>query len=261
MNYYGGISLENKNFDLLNLYKLQLSDSRIAYLEREIEKLKASEELKAREEELNESEEKYNDLVKNFNELEKERKKLDDDLSTRNEKIKKNEQKLSSGVLTSSKEIMNYQEEIISIKKLNESIEDSIIEIMIKIDDINELIRLENEKKGKIKSHVEKLKDDISEKVASIEEKLKAYILKKENTIKLIPDDLYVKYNEVREKRGGVAVGILKDRLCMACNMEMSVGEAVKMDNLGEIYKCPTCKRMIIKYREEVDIINEEFSI
>ena len=253
--------MENKNFDLLNLYKLQLSDGRIAYLEREIEKLKANEELKAREEELNESEEKYKDLVKNFNELEKERKKLDDDLSTRNEKIKKNEQKLSSGVLTSSKEIMNYQEEIISIRKLNESIEDSIIEIMIKIDDINELIRLENEKKEKIKSHVEKLKDDISERVASIEEKLKAYIMKKENTIKLIPDDLFAKYNEVKEKRGGVAVGILKERLCMACNMEMSVAEAKKMDNPEEIYKCPTCKRMIIKYREEVDIINEEFSI
>ena len=132
---------------------------------------------------------------------------------------------------------------------------------MIKIDDINELIRLENEKKEKIKSHIEKLKDEINESVAPIEEKLKAYITKKENTINLIPDELFAKYNEVREKRGGVAVGILKERLCMACNMEMSAGEAVKMDNLEEIYKCPTCKRMIIKYREEVDIINEEFSI
>jgi predicted nucleic acid-binding Zn-ribbon protein len=253
--------LENKNFDLLNLYKLQLSDSRILYLEREIEKLKANEELNTREEELNESEEKYNELIKNFNELEKERKKLDDDLSLKNEKIKKNEQKLSSGVLTSSKEIMNYQEEIISIKKLSESIEDNIIEIMIKIDDINELLRLENEKKEKIRSYVDKLKAEISESVELIEEKLKSYIIKKENTINFIPNDLIAKYNEIREKRGGVAVGILKERLCMACNMEMSTGEALKMGNPEEIYKCPTCKRMIIKYREEVDLINEEFSI
>jgi predicted nucleic acid-binding Zn-ribbon protein len=253
--------LENKNFDLLNLYKLQLSDGRIAYLEREIEKLKANEELRTREEELNESEEKYNVLIKNYNELEKERKKLDDDLSMKNEKIKKNEQKLSSGVLTSSKEIMNYQEEIISIRKFNESIEDSIIEIMIKIDDINELIRLENEKKEKIRSHVDKLKEEISESVSLIEEKLKGFIIKKENTIKLIPHDLIAKYIETKEKRSGVAVGILKERLCMACNMEMSAGEALKMNNPEEIYKCPTCKRMIIKYREEVDLINEEFSI
>ncbi|MHB1252565.1 MAG: zinc ribbon domain-containing protein [Candidatus Humimicrobiaceae bacterium] len=253
--------MDNKNFDLLNLYKLQLSDSRIVYLEREIEKLKANEELKSREEELSESEEKYNELIGNFNELEKERKKLDDDLSMKNEKIKKNEQKLSSGVLTSSKEIMNYQEEIISIKKLNESIEDNIIGIMIKIDDINELIRLENEKKEKIKSHVDKLKEEINKGIALIEEKLKAYIIKKENTLKLIPDDFIVKYSEIKGKRGGVAVGILKERLCMACNMEMSSGEALKMDNPEEIYKCPTCKRMVIKYREEVDLINEEFSI
>lgn len=253
--------MENNNFDLLNLYKLQLSDSRISYLEREIEKLKANEELKTREEELKECEEKYDDLMKKYNELDKERKKLDDDLSIRNEKIKKNEQKLSSGMLTSSKEIMNYQEEIVSIKKLNESMEDSIIEIMIKIDDINELIRLEKEKKEKIRFHIDKLKEEISRNVASVEEKLKSYIVKKENTIKLIPQDLFVKYGEVKGKRGGVAVGILKERLCMACNMEMSAGEAGKMDNPEEIYRCPTCKRMIIKYREEVDLINEEFSI
>ena len=251
----------NNNFDLLNLYKLQLSDSRITYLEREIEKLKASEELKAIEEELSESEAKYNELVKNFNELDRERKKLDDDLSLKNEKIKKNEQKLSSGMLTSSKEIMNYQEEITSIKKLNESIEDSIIEIMIKIDDINELIRMENEKKEKIKSHADKLKEEIKENVELIQEKLDTYIIKKENAANLMPDDLIIKYNETKEKRGGVAVGILKDRLCMACNMEMSQGEALKMSSTEEIYKCPTCKRMIIRYREEVDFINEEYSI
>jgi hypothetical protein len=253
--------VENKNFDLLNLYKLQLSDSRIAYLEKEIEKVKANEELKTREEELSESEEKTNELNRNLNELEKERKKLDDDLSLKNEKIKKNEQKLSSGMLTSSKEIMNYQEEITSIKKLNESIEDSIIEIMIKIDDINELIRLENEKKEKIRSHTDKLKEEIRESAASMEEKLKIYIIKKEDAINLISKDLIAKYNETKEKRGGVAVGILKERLCMACNMEMSSGEALKMGNNDEIYKCPTCKRMIIRYREEVDLINEEFSI
>ena len=253
--------MENKNFDLLNLYKLQLSDSRIAYLEKEIEKVKANEELKTREEELSESEEKINELNRNLNELEKERKKLDDDLSLKNEKIKKNEQKLSSGMLTSSKEIMNYQEEITSIKKLNESIEDSIIEIMIKIDDINELIRLENEKKEKIRSYTDKLKEEIRESAASMEEKLKIYIIKKEDAINLISKDLIAKYNETKEKRGGVAVGILKERLCMACNMEMSSGEALKMGNNDEIYKCPTCKRMIIRYREEVDLINEEFSI
>jgi uncharacterized protein len=253
--------LENNSFDLLNLYKLQLSDSRISFLEREIEKLKANEELKTREEEFKECEEKYDDLKKQYHELDKERKRLDDDLNIRNEKIKKNEQKLSSGMLTSSKEIMNFQEEIVSIRKSNESMEDSIIEIMIKIDDINELIRLENEKKEKIKSHIDNLKEEINKNVASIEEKLKSYIVKKEETIKLIPQDLFAKYGEVKEKRGGIAVGILKDRLCMACNMEMSSGEAMKMDNSGEIYKCPTCKRMIIKYREEVDLINEEYSI
>ncbi|MHB8278050.1 MAG: zinc ribbon domain-containing protein [Candidatus Humimicrobiaceae bacterium] len=251
--------MEDKNFDLLNLYKLQLSDSRIASLEREVEKLKASEELKAREEELKEVVEAHNGLLLNYNELEKERKKLDDELSMKNEKIKKNEQKLSSGTITSSKEIVNYQEEIVSIRKVNEEIENKIIEIMIRIDDINESIKLENEKKEKISSHVDKLKEEISNSIRIIEEKLSKYIQKRDNILKLSTDDLITKYNEVKEKRGGIAIGILKERMCMACNMEMSSGEALKMSDFNEIYKCPICKRMIIRYRAEVDPIIEEF--
>lgn len=251
--------MNNKNFDLLNLYRLQLSDNKISFLEKEIEKLKSSEELKAREEELNESIATINNLSASYNELEKERKRLDDELSMRNEKIKKNEQKLSSGTLTSTREIVSYQEEIASIKKLNEDIENKIIEIMIKIDDINELIKSENDKKEKISSHVNKLKEEINSNMHVLEEKLKKYKEKRENVMQLIPEDIIIKYNEIKEKRGGIAVGILKERMCMACNMEISAGEAIKMNDLNEIYKCPTCRRMIIKYREEVDLINEEF--
>jgi predicted nucleic acid-binding Zn-ribbon protein len=252
--------LNNQKFNLLDLYKLQLLDNKISFLEKEMEKLKSDEELKTLKEDLNDSILKLKDLNDNLNGLEKEKRKLEDDLSIKNEKIKKNEQKLSSGTLTSTKEIISYQEEIVSIKKLNEEIENKIIEILIKIDDLNELIKLENDKKDKINAHVNKLEDEINDKLSIIDQKLKNYNDKRENIVVNIPQDLIVQYNDLKQKKGGLAIGILKDRLCTACNMEMSAGEANKMDDFNQIYKCPTCRRMIIKYREEIDIINEEFS-
>jgi len=252
--------LNNQKFNLLDLYKLQLLDNKISFLEKEMEKLKSNEELKTLKEDLNDSILKLKDLNDNLNGLEKEKRKLEDDLSIKNEKIKKNEQKLSSGTLTSTKEIISYQEEIVSIKKLNEEIENKIIEILIKIDDLNELIKLENDKKDKINAHVNKLEDEINDKLSIIDQKLKNYNDKRENIVVNIPQDLIVQYNDLKQKKGGLAIGILKDRLCTACNMEMSAGEANKMDDFNQIYKCPTCRRMIIKYREEIDIINEEFS-
>lgn len=252
--------MNNQKFNLLDLYKLQLLDNKISFLEKEMEKLKSDEELKTLKEDLNDSILKLKDLNDNLNGLEKEKRKLEDDLSIKNEKIKKNEQKLSSGTLTSTKEIISYQEEIVSIKKLNEEIENKIIEILIKIDDLNELIKLENDKKDKINAHVNKLEDEINDKLSIIDQKLKNYNDKRENIVVNIPQDLIVQYNDLKQKKGGLAIGILKDRLCTACNMEMSAGEANKMDDFNQIYKCPTCRRMIIKYREEIDIINEEFS-
>lgn len=252
--------MNNQKFNLLDLYKLQLLDNKISFLEKEMEKLKSNEELKTLKEDLNDSILKLKDLNDNLNGLEREKRKLEDDLSIKNEKIKKNEQKLSSGTLTSTKEIISYQEEIVSIKKLNEEIENKIIEILIKIDDLNELIKLENDKKDKINAHVNKLEDEINDKLSIIDQKLKNYNDKRENIVVNIPQDLIVQYNDLKQKKGGLAIGILKDRLCTACNMEMSAGEANKMDDFNQIYKCPTCRRMIIKYREEIDNINEEFS-
>jgi len=167
---------------------------------------------------------------------------------------------LASGTITSAKEIVSLQEEIESIKKFNSDLENKILEIMIEIDDLNEEIKLEKEKKEKLEAYVNKLKSEINEKVSVEEEKLNSYKDEKERILKEIPEEFINKFNEISEKRNGIAIGILKDRLCLACNMEMSTTEAMKMDSFDEIYRCPNCKSMIIKYREEVDKIIEEYS-
>jgi predicted nucleic acid-binding Zn-ribbon protein len=42
--------------------------------------------------------------------------------------------------------------------------------------------------------------------------------------------------------------------------MEMSMVEAMNMSSDDTIYRCPNCKRMLIRYRPEVDQINEEYN-
>lgn len=257
---YGGIFLNNISFDFLELYKLQLVLNKIKFHEKKIEKIKNDEELKNHETELNNALKNYDELIEKYNILERERKKLDDELSLKDDKIRRNEQKLASGSITSAKEILSLQEEIESIKKFNSDLENKILEIMIEIDDLNEEIKLEKEKKEKLEAYVNKLKSEINEKVSVEEEKLNSYKDEKERILKEIPEEFINKFNEISEKRNGIAIGILKDRLCLACNMEMSTTEAMKMDSFDEIYRCPNCKRMIIKYREEVDKIIEEYS-
>ena len=252
--------MNNTIFSLTDLYCLQLAENKIRFYEREIQKLKDDEDLKNRAEELREAETALEGLQKTRHDLESQRKKLEDEISLKNEKIKKNEQKLSSGTITSSKEIISLNEEIESIKKINTELENNMLEIMIKIDDIDEEIKAQKEKKEKIEAYVKKLSDEIDEKIAAEEKVLNKYKDKKQEVASRIPEAQTDKFNEVAEKRGGVAIGILKEKLCLACNMEMSMMEAMNMSSDDLIYRCPNCKRMLIRYRPEIDRINEEYN-
>jgi len=252
--------LNNVDFDIIGLYRLQLVENKIRFYEREIEKLKNDEDLKARKEELREAETILEELLKTCHDLESERKKLEDEISLKSDKIKKDEQKLSSGTITSSKEIVSLNEGIESLKKVNSDLENNILEVMIRIDDLNEEINIQKEKKEKIEAHTKKLSDEIDAKMNVKEEILNKYRDKKKEILQKIPAHHIEKFNEVAEKRGGIALGILKERLCLACNMEMSMVEAMNMSKDDVIYKCPNCKRMLIRYRPEIDEINEEYN-
>ena len=120
-----------------------------------------------------------------------------------------------------------------------------MLEIMIKIDDIDEEIKAQKEKKEKIEAYVKKLSDEIDEKIAAEEKVLNKYKDKKQEVTSKIPEAQTDKFNKVAEKRGGVAIGILKEKLCLACNMEMSMMEAMNMSSDDLIYRCPNCKRTV----------------
>jgi predicted nucleic acid-binding Zn-ribbon protein len=251
--------LSNLNFNITDLYRLQLAENRIKFYEKEIDMLKNDEELKSITEELQNAQSEQVEFLKTRHELEVQRKKLEDEMSLKNEKIKKDEQKLSSGTITSSKEIVSLNEEITSLRNLNSEIENNILEIMIKTDDLNDELKTQNEKKEKIEAQVKKLSAEIEVKTDEKKMILNKYLSKKQETISKIPTAQIDKFTEVAKKRDGVAVGVLKERLCLACNMEMSMLEAMEMKNDDLLYRCPNCKRMLFRYRPEIDQINEEY--
>ena len=251
--------LNNTGFNLVDLYRLQLAENKIKFYEREIQKLRDDEELLNRKEELKEAQAQLDEFNKVWQELETQRKKLENEVSLKVSKIKGNEQKLSSGTLTSSKEIIGLNEEIESLKKINAEIENKMLEIMMKADDVEEEISIKKEKNEKIAAYVKRLNDELEEKIAAKEKVLNKYKDKKEQVILKIPAAELEGFKEVSNKRGGVAIGILKEQLCCACNMEMSMIEALNMDREDISYRCPNCKRMLIRYRPEIDAIDEEY--
>lgn len=250
--------MNNLSFDLLELAKLQLIEQSIIRKANEINSLKKSEKLLKLEALLEGISREYDNLNNEYLKIEHERKNLDDRISLQSEKIKKIEEKLFSGTITSSKELVSYQEEMNALKQNNDELENKEIELMIKIDDFKPKLEQAEKKKEKVSEEIRILKADMDAKLKVVENRVKLLKDKRSLILQKIPKDILLKYEELRAKKAGIAVTIMKNGFCTICNMEIPVLDADKIKDPDKIYKCPMCGRMLIIYTAEIEDIKSE---
>ncbi len=253
--------MTDNKFDVIDLVELQLTENAISARTVEIEEAQKSPELESARNELETLDENFNKLNSDFTSLEARRKKLEDTVEIQNEKIKTNEKKLFSGTITSAKELENYQDEIGILREKNSGMEDEILELMIEMDEKEKKLRQAEEEKNKAESEVNRIKNEIDERVEVLKNILEGLKKRKDSVTSRIPEDYLKKYAEIKNKKGGIAVAVIKDNYCNVCNMEIPVSAAEEIVDMDEVYTCPLCGRMAIIYRKEIDDIEKELEL
>lgn len=250
--------MTDSKFDVLSLAELQLIENAISARSAEVEEVKNNKELTLSEKRVNEVKEKFDEINGKYSDLESKRKKLEDTVEMQNEKIKSDEGKLFSGTITSAKEIENYQEEVKILKKRNSEMEDQTLELMIELEDISEEVKKAGAEKDKADADVSRIKNEMNEKLEVLKHIIEGLKKRRDDVASNIPDDYLKKYEEVKSKKGGIAVSVLKDKFCNVCNIQIPAIDAEKIIDVDEIYKCPLCGRIAVIYRSEIDKIKKE---
>ncbi len=254
----GGIRLTESKFDVTDLVELQLIENAISARSSEIENIKNNKEQVSAKEELKGAEGKFDEASGAYSDLESKRKKLEDTVELQNEKIKNDEKKLFSGTITSAKELENYQEEVKILKQKNSEIEDKILELMIELEEMSDKVKQAMAEKDKVEANLNRINNEMNEKIEVLKHIVEGLRKRKDDVISRIPRDHLKRYNEVKTKKGGIAVSVLKNNFCSVCNMEIPMIAAEKIEDIDEIYSCPLCGRMAVIYRSEIDAIKKE---
>jgi len=245
-------------FNVIDLVELQLIENAISARSSEIENIKNNKEQVSAREELERTKEKFDKINGVYAELESRRKKLEDTVEMQNAKIKNNENKLFSGTITSAKELENYQEEVKILQQKNSEMEDRILELMIELEEISDRVKLAQTEKDKAEANVNRINNETNEKIEVLKNIIGGLKKRRDDIISKIPDDYLKKYRELKSKKSGIAVAVLKDNFCNVCNMQIPAIAAEEIENIDEIYRCPLCGRMAVIYRNEIDVIKKE---
>jgi len=250
--------LDEPKLDVLALVELQMIENAISARSSEIEAVKNNKELEQTEKKLAEVKVKYDEISGRYGELESKRKKFEDTVEMQSEKIKSNEGKLFSGTITSAKEIENYQEEVKILKGKNSEMEDQILELMIELEEMSEEVKQAGSEKARAESEVGRIKNEMNEKLEVLKHIIEGLQKRRDDVSSKIPGDYLKKYREVKSKKGGIAVSVLKDKFCNVCNMQIPAKDAEKIVDADQLYRCPLCGRLAVIYRKEIDDIRRE---
>ncbi len=245
-------------FEIIDLVELQAIENAVSTRYAEIEKVKTNPELNKAEKNLELSRQKGEEKNNKFHDLDVKRKKLEDTLDTHDEKIKSNENKLFSGTINDPKELSNYQEEIQMFKNTNSKLEDEVLEIMEEQDMAKPEIEALKEEMVELDAVVKRIRSEMDGKLEVLKHNIEGLKKRKEDVVSRIPGDYLKKYNDLKPKKGGIAVSVIKDNFCSACNMEIPSIETEKFVDSDQVYKCSICGRMSVLYSPDMDDIKKE---
>lgn len=170
---------------------------------------------------------------------------LDLELGTLSQKMSTEEERLYSGRVRNPKELQDLERELKYLSRTRGQLEERLLEAMLAVEDSGQA--LEAARQGR-----EQAEEDWqrrSEELAASRTELQARTARLEQEAgrlraQVEPDALQI-YQELRGKRGGVAVALLRGSLCQGCGVANPEARAQEARRGDRLVFCNACGRIL----------------
>ncbi len=186
-----------------------------------------------------ELEEKTGELVK----YKQERRQVEKDVEDFDNRIERSKIKLAN--IKSNKEYQAATKEIDGLGVEKALLEDRIIEIMEKIEKLEEINVASRLEEGRLKEKYEKDRDEILKELEALDRDFKRLEKERARVCQTIDKRLIKKYDSLREHRGGLAISPVIKGVCQACNIGIPPQQFNELIRGNELMSCPNCTRLI----------------
>lgn len=224
------------------LYDLQRIDSQLDQFDQRLKEIAA---ILADNKKVRLATAKYRKAKQALEEAQKELRSAENKVQDQRFKIKQNETKLYSGNIKNPKELQALQDEVKALKRFLGVLEDRQLDAMLQVDDMAEQEAAAQKVLDKINGDAARRQADliaeqekIGQNIATLEDKRLAGL----NQVNAADVE---RYEDIRQKRAGVAVARVIDRACTACGATLSAALNQAASSFSELHHCETCGRIL----------------
>lgn len=165
-------------------------------------------------------------------------------------RIEKDEKRLAAGT-GSPKELEQIQHELDSLAKRRSELEEVELEIMVRIEGLDERIKSLTLEVSNWESEVARLKTQLDSEILELNTAKSRDSEARLELAKLIDADLLQLYEKIRSTSDGVGAARLVGDKCEGCHLTMNSAEVTRIKSLpdDELVRCEECRRILIRVK------------
>jgi predicted nucleic acid-binding Zn-ribbon protein len=165
-------------------------------------------------------------------------------------RIEKDEKRLAAGT-GSPKELEQIQHELSSLAKRRSELEEVELEILVRIEGIDERIKSLAAEVSDWESEVSKLKAQLDSEINELNSAKTRDIEARTELAKSIDAELLQLYEKIRSASDGVGAARLAGAKCEGCHLTMNSAEVTRIKSLpdDELVRCEECRRILIRVK------------
>ncbi|MCB0122349.1 MAG: hypothetical protein KDE58_08910 [Caldilineaceae bacterium] len=231
--------------DMANLYELQKIDVMSLKVRRRLVQLK---ELLTESDELKRVQSQVEQLKAEQDKWRFEQQRNETELETLATKIEESNDMLMGGSIHNPKELESLQANIESLQRQRSTAETNSVEALYKSEELATQLSNAESKLAEMQESWNTNQTQLTEEDTKLK---RAYlVLKKqrEQVAERISEPLLQRYEQMRQRKGGVAVATVENDTCSACHVQLPTGVLSTVIDQGKTDKqilCPTCGRLL----------------
>ena len=229
------------------LHELQIIDSHIGRLERELTSLAEKRTLDLKLSELGRLGKISSDKAHLLHEEQAEQKVFEDKISGLTNKVAREEARLYSGKISNPKELKGIEDEVKALKSHRDSDETKLLEIIEAIEELSAEQTKLNEQLQTARAEADLAQAGYERASGDVDAQLRQASGQREEILKAVAPDTLKLYDRLKHEKQGLAVAQLDGSTCGGCHMELPAQELDRVVAEEQVWRCPHCRRILVK--------------
>ncbi len=226
----------------LGLYRLQQVDSQIDQIQARLKVIRAALE---NDLEIQSATQQFTAADNTYKDAQRTLKQSEAEVEKQRIKIEQTEASLYSGRVHNPKELQDLQKDVASLKRYLETLEERELEAMM-------VVESSESQSQNAKTQLEQVKASKSDQLQSLNlesetlhKNLERLNTERQAVIRDIAQQAISTYDQLRQRRRGIAVVTLTDAACAACGTTLTPSQQQTARTTSQLFHCPSCGRIL----------------